>query len=582
MEPLPSSSSKSLTSRHSNKLSQEIDSFPKTPLQRVKLTDAEVRQAKEAYQLLSELRSDLSDADTINHCGKLIELLSLSPQLKVNLSNTYGSSFVFGFIDVNAQTIRVPYLKVLNAYMLDNVKGQECLGRIGLIPILLRIVEGSCRAAVAASLSSNSIAASFAILLPSAFQVSSVTLEPMTIEAVKLISLLVSSTIPCQLFISCGGLVTLMDMLSVGSLILRPNSFRQLVAASSSPSSAFNPKSTEHPFRFLSPSQLSTVTPFGSVSEDAKMITYAAIEAILQICRVPSSYKRDYCRVLIKAGLISHLAYTFFNVISVYHRAYIFHCHGMSETAEASNDPDNSIEYKFASTVANIIYNFSKFDTLVAEAMAKGEPGGAVWVMLLYLRSPELQHSWHDSKFILSREYSELIVLMLKTLKNLSVEPSSLAKMDTSNTILTLVPLLNGPLNDKCKLLALSCVYNICRTSKKRQEQAAVSGIIPFLQASIRSNLSKETKDASAQGALLLFCSLVHASPVSRTELWKHGGVQFYIDLLHEGSIQTSSYHSLAAWFVFSHSVPLLVESELSTLQDVIRARESRSGNDPT
>eukprot|EP01035_Chromulina_nebulosa_P021002 gene21002-27215_t len=211
--------------------------------------------------------------------------------------------------------------------------------------------------------------------------------------------------------------------------------------------------------------------------------------------------------------------------------------------------------------------------------MAKNDVGGVLWVILLFLHSPELripldeyikQQPTHfyfpnnnsitdkpvdkpidntstaspTNRILISKPYMDIILLLLKCLKNLSMEPSTLLDLEKAGTIVTLVPLLNGPISTKCKNQVLPCIFNLCRINKRRQEQAALLGIIPHLKEVISDRQESQLR----QFALPLICSLAHTSPATRLELCKYDGVLFFLELLQENYWQNFVFNSIATW----------------------------------
>merc|ERR1712000_209214 len=100
--------------------------------------------------------------------------------------------------------------------------------------------------------------------------------------------------------------------------------------------------------------------------------------------------------------------------------------------------------------------------------------------------------------------------LLLKCIKNLSMEPIGSIDLENIGAIRTLIPLLDGPIRERCKNHVLPCMYNLCRINKRRQETAAVEGLIPHLQRFI--NEGSHLK----QFALPIICDLAHTSSVAR------------------------------------------------------------------
>jgi len=247
------------------------------------------------------------------------------------------------------------------------------------------------------------------------------------------------------------------------------------------------------------------------------------------------------------------------------------------------NEADKSEEYKHALTIATIFLNFSRSNAQVAEHMTKNdnpysENLSILDTILLILQSPELKEDkksaidtmaffpttprnrrpstntiTQNDKFCriatkqgrlinLSNSYLKILILLLRCLKNLSMEATVLSDMEKAGTIAILVPLLNGPIRENCKPFIFPCIFNLCRINKARQEQVAVCGMIPHLQAIIMG------ESHVRQIALPIFCSMAHASPRSRQELWKYNGAATFINLLKDKFWQTFAFNALATW----------------------------------
>jgi hypothetical protein len=235
-------------------------------------------------------------------------------------------------------------------------------------------------------------------------------------------------------------------------------------------------------------------------------------------------------------------------------------------------------EALYSQAIAAVFFKFSRSDAVVAETMANIN-NGVINVILLTLQAPELRAnpansssnalvsligaSPGSSMFIPSTSnnannangaghrrtrsgpqpaYLEIVELLLKCLKNLSLEPSALDGLEKAGTMEVLVPLLNGPVSDRFKVYILPCIFNMCRINKRRQEQAATLGIVPHLKKVIQEGSHLR------QFALPIMFDLAHASNVTRAELWKYDCVSFYVDLLRENYWQTFALNSLATW----------------------------------
>ena len=253
-----------------------------------------------------------------------------------------------------------------------------------------------------------------------------------------------------------------------------------------------------------------------------------------------------------------------------------FFMHALHQDAEESQD------CKYAHRIAQLFFTFSRSDAIVAETMVKTEHC-VLHVMLTVLQAPELRTqtatgritpsgsmvitgkgevalstaslSAHNASHSASSPnlfrrtqgsllptYVEIVDLLLKCLKNLSMEPSALADLEAAGTLDTLVPLLSGPISDRCKNHILPCIFNMCRVNKRRQERVAQLGLVPHLK--------KVITDGSPlrQFALPLLFDLAHTSAATRAELCKWSCLPFYLDLLKENYWQAFALNSIAVW----------------------------------
>lgn len=126
------------------------------------------------------------------------------------------------------------------------------------------------------------------------------------------------------------------------------------------------------------------------------------------------------------------------------------------------------------------------------------------------------------------------------------MHPNTLDYIERSGAILDLVKLLdrrrNSPFDKDMGSMVLQCMFYLCRVSRRRQDQAAQSGLIPHLKRCIMAN------NPLKQFALPIICDLAHTSWTAREELKKNEGVKFYVMLLTEQFWQISALNSLAVW----------------------------------
>jgi serine/threonine protein kinase len=171
--------------------------------------------------------------------------------------------------------------------------------------------------------------------------------------------------------------------------------------------------------------------------------------------------------------------------------------------------------------------------------------------------------------------YVEIVELLLKCLKNLSMEPAVLDDLEQAGTITTLIPLLSGPISDKCKIHVLPTLFNMCRINKRRQELAAVSGLIPHLKRTIMDGSHLR------QFVLPILCELAHTSTVTRRELEKHNCFVFFIGLLKENHWNKFIIKAVAQWMASDGATmgdDLLVQpAQLSKLVDFFKSATSHA-----
>jgi hypothetical protein len=88
----------------------------------------------------------------------------------------------------------------------------------------------------------------------------------------------------------------------------------------------------------------------------------------------------------------------------------------------------------------------------------------------------------------------------------------------------------------------LNTMYNLCRLSKSRQEEAALHGIIPLLQRIV------STERPLKEFALPILCDMAHSGKVCRKILWQNKGLEFYIGLLSDQYWQVTALDAVLVW----------------------------------
>lgn len=146
----------------------------------------------------------------------------------------------------------------------------------------------------------------------------------------------------------------------------------------------------------------------------------------------------------------------------------------------------------------------------------------------------------------LKRMSSSSLITMLKFIKNLSMLSTTLDALQNSNAIEVLTDLLSSSMKqdnfDDISNNVLNIMFNLCRLSKTRQEDAALNGIIPLLQQLVR------TQRPVKEFALPILCDMAHSGKVGRKLLWQNKGLPFYISLLAEPYWQVTALDAIFVW----------------------------------
>ena len=137
-------------------------------------------------------------------------------------------------------------------------------------------------------------------------------------------------------------------------------------------------------------------------------------------------------------------------------------------------------------------------------------------------------------------------ITMLKFIKNLSMLATTLDALQNSNAIEVLTDLLGAsmklPHSREISNQVLNTMYNLCRLSKARQEDAALSGVIPLLQRIV------QTERPLKEFALPILCDMAHSGKVGRKILWQNKGLQFYVSLLADQYWAVTALDAIFVW----------------------------------
>lgn len=155
---------------------------------------------------------------------------------------------------------------------------------------------------------------------------------------------------------------------------------------------------------------------------------------------------------------------------------------------------------------------------------------------------------------------------MLKFIKNLSSLSSTHEALQNSNAIDILIELLKStrqkdtvprnqgrstsdltrlpPFHREISNQILNTMYNLCRHNKSRQEEAALSDVIPLLKEVVREG------GPLKEFALPVLLEMVNSGKVSRKMLWDAKGLAFYVSLLGDRNWAVTALDAIFVWYV--------------------------------
>eukprot|EP01006_Ploeotia_vitrea_P036616 TRINITY_DN66042_c10_g1_i2.p2 TRINITY_DN66042_c10_g1~~TRINITY_DN66042_c10_g1_i2.p2 ORF type:complete len:533 (+),score=325.32 TRINITY_DN66042_c10_g1_i2:48-1646(+) len=230
-------------------------------------------------------------------------------------------------------------------------------------------------------------------------------------------------------------------------------------------------------------------------------LVYNAIDCIRHVFDITTNPRNDFCRLFCKYGLLTPMACAMVKI---------------------NADKESREAQEYVRKAANIFFLFSQGDSHVKMHLARPSVLEALLKVL-----PELDHT--------------IISLLIKVVKNVSMDPGTLEDLEAAGAIPALIPYLSSPHADISNQTLLA-MYYLTTIKASRQEQAARSGIIPHLQRFIRENHPLK------QFAFPLIFQLAKTSKRTRMELKKYNGVDFFLNLLDESYWRTHALEALALW----------------------------------
>lgn len=247
--------------------------------------------------------------------------------------------------------------------------------------------------------------------------------------------------------------------------------------------------------------------------DDDRELVLIGVNGIWSVFELQGSTpKNDFCRILSRNSVLEPLSLVLNRVLN--------------EQSESSEHRE--LAELCEGRIASIFFIFSQAENYVKELVAE------VTVLRRVLKN-------------LKKMSPAPQVTMLKFIKNLSMLSTTIDPLHNSNAIDVLTELLNDGMNkDQFREISnqiLNTIYNLCRLSKTRQEEAALVGIIPILV-----KIVKQEKTPVKEFALPILCDMAHSSRAARRELWQNKGLVFYTSLLSDPYWQVTALDAIFTW----------------------------------
>jgi serine/threonine protein kinase len=247
--------------------------------------------------------------------------------------------------------------------------------------------------------------------------------------------------------------------------------------------------------------------------DDDRELVLIGVNGIWSVFELQGSTPRnDFCRILSRNSVLEPLSLILNRVL---------------------NEPADSGEQRelaelCEARIASIFFIFSQAESYVKELVAERT------VLHRVLKNIKRMSPAHQ-------------ITMLKFIKNLSMLSTTLDALHNSNAMDVLSDLLSngvdGPHSREMSNQILNTIYNLCRLSKRRQEDAALVGIIPILM-----RIVKQDKTPVKEFALPILCDMAHSSRAARRELWQNKGLVFYVSLLSDPYWQVTALDAIFTW----------------------------------
>ncbi|KAG7391351.1 hypothetical protein PHYBOEH_006751 [Phytophthora boehmeriae] len=481
--------------------------------------DTNQKATGRVVELLALLDPSMDDQVILDACNHLEEIFEQNVTLRRDLMSQPGVvPNIMEALEMKKMDVLHAVLRVINIIVEGNQKFQENLALVGLVPVIIKLTKqhnphyllgGSGRR----YRTNTSEESEFSIAV--------------RLEAAKFVrQCCKTSLLTLQMFIACGGLPVLVDFLTLEDSI-------------------------------------------SSLDDGGVDLLRIALDGIFSVFNIQTIPKNDICRLFVKAGLLKKFVVVFSEIF-------------VAVSARDTREPeDNAVDVsatdlkrdaaktrmqakwtiKDLHKTCDVFVLFSQGDSVVKEHMCDGAILNglleAIHPGISPCNSDDEQHEDKQDFIPLTRHSDQFVAAMLKVLKcirNLSMEPSTLEKLDRAGAIPTLVCLLSeqeaeGPSISDSKRkevenIVLQSMFYLCRINRNRQTHAAKAGVIPSLIKVVRNSSPLK------QFALPILCDLAHASPTARAHLWAYDSVSLFLELLEDQYWQIDAIKSISVWLV--------------------------------
>lgn len=268
--------------------------------------------------------------------------------------------------------------------------------------------------------------------------------------------------------------------------------------------------------------------------ETYKNLVRTGIDCIELILETSTSLKSDFCRLFCKAGIVRPL---------------------MNVLVESDADMSSARSKEYVKRICDILLTFVNYGKNLVKSYLSRK--SVVAAMLKILKSKDIV----------------VKAKMLRVIQIMSSDDNFNQNVEKVGMMPVLVRLLESGVPD-IEATTLTTLLNLFRVVKSRQEQMALCGIIPVAQRYVLNN------HVARAIPLQILCDLAFTSAVSRTELRKHGAIEFYLELLNLPYWRARALDSIAAWLSADAFRVETILIQNQNLHRVIKAFEAADSND--